>query len=107
MDDRELPIAILNSQNTVAYEENSVGRFYYDKSTKTLYKYLHDRLEIKDIRCIHQGIDREKKDGSHFVSMNVQILNWKKQFSLCTIGKYIHIQRVLIINIHIICMIIT
>ena len=51
----------------------SVGRFYYDKSTKTLYKYLHDRLEIKDIRCIHQGIDREKKDGSHFVSMNVQI----------------------------------
>ena len=71
------------------------------------YKYLHDRLEIKDIRCIHQGIDREKKDGSHFVSMNVQILNWKKQFSLCTIGKYLHIQRVLIINIHIICMIIT
>ena len=84
-----------------------VGRFYYDKSTKTLYKYLHDRLEIKDIRCIHQGIDREKKDGSHFVSMNVQILNWKKKFSLCTIGKYLHIQRVLIINIHIICMIIT
>ena len=38
-----------------------IGRFYYDKSTKTLYKYSHDRLEIKDIRCIHQGIEREKK----------------------------------------------
>ena len=65
-----------------------IGRFYYDKSTKTLYKYSHDRLEIKDIRCIHQGIEREKKkkkDGSHFDSLNVLILNWKKQFSLCTI----------------------
>ena len=39
-----------------------VGRFYYDKSTKTLYKYSHDRLEIKDISCIHQGIEREKKE---------------------------------------------
>ena len=29
---------------------------------KTLYKYLHDRLEIKDIRCIHQG--REKRKGT-------------------------------------------
>ena len=38
-----------------------IGRFYYDKSTKTLYKYSHDRLEIKDIRCIHQGIERERK----------------------------------------------
>ena len=45
---------------------HSVGRFYYDKSTKTLYKYLHDRLEIKDIRCIHQGIDREKKRWQPF-----------------------------------------
>ena len=24
------------------------------------YKYSHDRLEIKDIRCIHQGIERKK-----------------------------------------------
>ena len=61
-----------------------VGRFYYDKSTKTLYKYSHDMLEIKDIRCIHQGIER-KEDGSHFVSLNVLILNWNKWFSLCTI----------------------
>ena len=38
------------------------GRFYYDKSTKSIYKYLHDRLEIKDIRCIHQG--REKRKGT-------------------------------------------
>ena len=30
-----------------------VGRLYHDKSTKTLYKYSHDMLEIKDIRCIH------------------------------------------------------
>ena len=58
-----------------------IGIFYYDKSTQTLYKYLHERLEIKDIRCIHQGIEREKKrkkDGSHFVSLNVLILDWKK-----------------------------
>ena len=68
-------------------ESYIIGRFYYDKSTKTLYKYSHDRLEIKDIRCIHQGIERgrKKKDGSHFDSLNVLILNWKKQFSLCTI----------------------
>ena len=39
----------------------NIGRFYYDKSTKTLYRYSHDRLEIKDIRCIHQGIERKKK----------------------------------------------
>ena len=31
--------------------------FYYDKSTKTQYKYLHDRLEIKDILSIYQGRD--------------------------------------------------
>ena len=64
---------------------DTVGRFYYDKSTKTLYKYSHDRLEINDIRCIHQGIEREKRDGSHFVSLNVLILNRNKGFSLCTI----------------------
>ena len=40
---------------------STIGRFYYEKSTKTLYKYSHDRLEIKDIRCIHQGIERKKK----------------------------------------------
>ena len=44
----------------------TIGRFYYDKSTKTLYKYSHDRLEIKDIRCIHQGIEREKKGWQPF-----------------------------------------
>ena len=43
-----------------------IGRFYHDKSTKTLYKYSHDRLEIKDIRCIHQGIERKKKDCKLF-----------------------------------------
>ena len=61
--------------------------FYYDKSTRTLYKYSHDRLEKTNIRCIHQGIEREKKrkDDSHFVSLNVLILNWKKKFSLYTI----------------------
>ena len=53
------------------------GRFYYDKSTKTLYKYLHDRLEIKDIRCIHQGREKKERD-SHFLSLNNLILNWKK-----------------------------
>ena len=56
---------------------NTVERFYYDKSTKTLYKYSHDRLEIKDIKCKHQGIER-KRDSSHFVSLNVLILNWLK-----------------------------
>ena len=45
----------------VAHGYIIIGRFYYDKSTKTLYKYSHDRLEIKDIRCIHQGIERERK----------------------------------------------
>ena len=65
----------------------NIGRFYYDKSTKTLFdlSVSHDRLEIKDIRCIHQGIEKKKKDGRHFVSLNVLILNWKKQFSLYTI----------------------
>ena len=29
------------------------GRFHYDKSTKPLYN-IHT-IEIKDIRCIHQG----------------------------------------------------
>ena len=55
-----------------------VGRFYYDKSTKTLYKYLHDRLEIKDIRCIHQGIDREKKDWlSHYADDTQLYISFK------------------------------
>ena len=40
-------------------------------------------IEIKDIRCIHQG--REKGDGSHFASLNVLIYNWN-EFSLCTIS---------------------
>ena len=44
---------------------------------KTLYKYSHDRLEIKDIRYIHQG--REKMERcSHFLSQNNLTLNWKK-----------------------------
>ena len=70
------------------------GRFYCDKSTKTLYKYVHDRLEIEDIRCIHQG--REKKGkGQPFSSLNNLILNWKMGFSLCTILICLQIQRVL------------
>ena len=59
----EIP-SVMYGIPSVMYENtqfNIIGRFYYDKSTKTLYKYSHDRLEIKDIRCIHQGIEREKK----------------------------------------------
>ena len=37
----------------------NIGRFYYDKSTKTLYKYSHDRLEIR--HKMHTSRDREKK----------------------------------------------
>ena len=49
-----------------------IGRFYYDKSTKTLYKYSHDRLEIKDIRCIHQGIEREKKKKKRMAAILIR-----------------------------------
>ena len=49
-----------------------IGRFYYDKSTKTLYKYSHDRLEIKDIRCIHQGIEREKKKEKRMAAILIR-----------------------------------
>ena len=49
-----------------------IGRFYYDKSTKTLYKYSHDRLEIKDIRCIHQGIEREKKKKERMAAILIR-----------------------------------
>ena len=50
------------------------GRFYYDRLTKTLSKYLHDRLEINDIRCIHQGREKKEKDR-HFLSLNNLIFN--------------------------------
>ena len=36
----------------------NIGRFYYDKSTKTLYKYSHDRLET---HSKHTSSDRERE----------------------------------------------
>ena len=53
----------------------TLGRFYYDKSTKKTLYNIHT-IEIKTLRCIHQG-EREW-DGNHFTSFNVFILNWKK-----------------------------
>ena len=53
------------------------GRFFNDKSTKTLYKYLHDRLEIKKHK-MHTSRERKKERDIHFVSLNNLILNWKK-----------------------------
>ena len=40
-------------QYAMEYSILIFGRFYYDKSTKTLYN-IHT-IEIKDIKCIHKG----------------------------------------------------
>ena len=85
----------------------NVGRFYCDKSTKTLYKYSHDRLEIKDIRCIHQGLEIKKRwqlfcfaECFDIKLEVVQLMYHQKiyPYSTCII---------VIIYIHIICMILT
>ena len=76
---------------------------------QTHYKYSHDRLEIKDLRCIHQGLEREKKGWQSFCFTEYfdikleeadQLMYHLKisPYSMCII---------LIIYIHIICMILT
>ena len=51
----------------------NVGRYYHDKSTKTLFKYSHDRLEIKAMRCIHKGV--EKKNLIEMLNVWVHVVN--------------------------------
>ena len=46
---------------------------------KTLYKYLHDRLEIKDIRCIHQG--RETRKGTAILLLIIHLGSRTTYFS--------------------------
>ena len=87
-----------------------IGRFYYDKSTKTLYKYSHDRLEIKDIRCIHQGIEREKKKGWQpiWFAECVDIKLEEEVQLMYHLKIYLHSTCIIVvIIIHIICMILT
>ena len=50
------------------------GRFYYEKSTKNTMQYSHDTNKRHKM---HTSREREW-DGSHFASLNVLILNWKR-----------------------------
>ena len=76
------------------------------------YKYSHDRLEIKDIRCIHQGIERkkkEKKGWQPFCFAECVEIKLEEEVQLVYhLIIYLHSTCIIvIIIIHIICMILT
>ena len=47
--------------NYTREKEFSVSVLWLE-STKTLYKYVHDMLEVKDTRCIHQGRYKRERE---------------------------------------------